>query len=126
MDWATIFPYALIASILLIAIGIYALITSKSFIRIVFGIELILLSAIIILLSFGATEVGVYTPDSMTQTFAITIMIIGAAFAVVGTSLEKQFRKTTDTPEIDFNFSTSEADLKEEKEAVNLGGSENE
>ena len=115
MDWATVFPYALIASILLIAIGIYALVTSKGYIRIIFGIEMILMAAVLLLLSMGTAGLeGEFTPDSMAQTLAITIMIIGVAFAVIGTSLEKRLRKIAKNAEFDFNFETDETELAEE------------
>lgn len=115
MDWVTVFPYALIASILLIAIGIYALVTSKGYIRIIFGIEMILMAAVLLLLSMGTAGLeGEFTPDSMAQTLAITIMIIGVAFAVIGTSLEKRLRKITTNAEFDFNFETDETELVEE------------
>ncbi len=117
MDWATAFPYSLIASILLIAIGLYALITSKGYIRIIFGIEIMLMAAVLLLLSFGlAGEVGTFRLDPMTQTLGITILIIGAVFAVIGTTLEKRLRKVTEAPEFDFNFETEETDVIEEKD----------
>ncbi|MHA1243890.1 MAG: NADH-quinone oxidoreductase subunit K [Candidatus Heimdallarchaeota archaeon] len=117
MDWATAFPYSLIASILLIAIGLYALITSKGYIRIIFGIEIMLMAAVLLLLSFGlAGEVGTFRLDPMTQTLGITILIIGAVFAVIGTTLEKRLRKVAETPEFDFNFETEETDVIEEKD----------
>ena len=116
MDWTTIFPYTLIVAILLIAIGIYALITSKGYIRIVFGIEIILTAAILLLLSLGTGgEVGTFTPDPMAQTLAITTMIIGAVFAVLGTSLEKRLRKVAKSSEFDFNFETDETEIAEEE-----------
>ncbi|MHA1440730.1 MAG: NADH-quinone oxidoreductase subunit K [Candidatus Heimdallarchaeota archaeon] len=117
MDWASAFPYSLIASILLIAIGLYALITSKGYIRIIFGIEIMLMAAVLLLLSFGlAGEVGTFRLDPMTQTLGITILIIGAVFAVIGTTLEKRLRKVAETPEFDFNFETEETDVIEEKD----------
>ena len=117
MDWATAFPYSLIASILLIAIGLYALITSKGYIRIIFGIEIMLMAAVLLLLSFGlAGEVGTFRLDPMTQTLGITILIIGTVFAVIGTALEKRLRKVAETPEFDFNFETEETDVIEEKD----------
>ncbi|MHA1124960.1 MAG: NADH-quinone oxidoreductase subunit K [Candidatus Heimdallarchaeota archaeon] len=115
MDWTTAFSYTLIASILLIAIGIYALITSKGFIRIIIGIEMILMAAVLLLVSMGTGgEVGTFTPDSMAQTLAVTILIIGAAFAVAGTSLEKRLRKVATNTEFDFNFETDETEIAEE------------
>ncbi|MHA1185852.1 MAG: NADH-quinone oxidoreductase subunit K [Candidatus Heimdallarchaeota archaeon] len=117
MDWASAFPYSLIASILLIAIGLYALITSKGYIRIIFGIEIMLMAAVLLLLSFGlAGVVGTFRLDPMTQTLGITILIIGAVFAVIGTTLEKRLRKVAETPEFDFNFETEETDVIEEKD----------
>ena len=117
MDWATAFPYSLIASIILIAIGLYALITSKGYIRIIFGIEIMLMAAVLLLLSFGlAGEVGTFRLDPMTQTLGITILIIGAVFAVIGTTLEKRLRKVAEAPEFDFNFETEETDVIEEED----------
>ena len=89
MDWLTIFPYTLTASILLLIIGIYGIISSKSFIRAVFSIEMLLISSNILLLSFQSIN-GI---DSFAQTISIILIIISVIFAIVGFALEKQSKK---------------------------------
>ncbi|MBN1328620.1 MAG: NADH-quinone oxidoreductase subunit K [Candidatus Heimdallarchaeota archaeon] len=105
MDWTTLFPYTLIAVIALFGIGIYGLITSKRFLRIVFCIEILLMAANLLLLSFGLGNDGTMLyPSSLAQTLAIFIVVIGLVFLIIGTSFERILKQSGDSTILDFNF----------------------
>ncbi|MFW9924298.1 MAG: NADH-quinone oxidoreductase subunit K [Candidatus Thorarchaeota archaeon] len=105
IDWATPFPYAIIASILLVGLAVYAIIAGKKFIRIILGVELLFMAANLLLLSFSSSHnLGVILADSAAQTFSLIVILIGAVFAIVGIAIDKQLRKTNKTTMIDFDF----------------------
>jgi NADH:ubiquinone oxidoreductase subunit K len=111
MDWNTIFPYALIAAIILIGLGIYSLITSKRFLQIVFGIELMFFAAILVLLSFGRGFDGpVLIPDPFAHVLAIMIIVVSIIFLIIGTALDRSLRQSGDSTIIDFNFQVDEVE----------------
>lgn len=104
IDWASSFPYVLIASLVLFAIGIYGIITCKSFLRAVFGIEILLITANLILLAFGlGTESSSLISDPFAQTLSLMIITIGAVFLILGSSINKLLQEN-DADILDFNF----------------------
>jgi NADH:ubiquinone oxidoreductase subunit K len=115
MDWSTIFPYALIGAIILFGIGIYSIITSKKFIRIVIGIEILFMAAIILLLSFGLGFTDVegenIIPDPIAQVFALLIIVVSIIFLIIGTAIDRRLRQSDDSTIIDFNFNVDEVQL---------------
>ncbi len=104
MDWSTFFPYSLIGVIILLALGIYALITCKTLLRAVFGIELLLMAANLLLSSFGLGGETSPNPDPFAQTISILIIVVGVALLVVGTTIDRFLRKNNDSTELEFNF----------------------
>ena len=109
MDWSTIFPYTLIGTIVLFCIGIYAIITGKKFIRIVFGIEILFMSAILLLLSFGygyhdIEGVNTLVPDPLAQVISLVIMVISIVFLIIGTAIDRRLRQSDDSTIVDLNF----------------------
>ncbi|HUT81295.1 MAG TPA: NADH-quinone oxidoreductase subunit K [Candidatus Bathyarchaeia archaeon] len=105
MDWSTLFPYTLIAVITLFGIGIYGLITSKHFLRVIFSIEILLMAANLLLLSFGlGNEGSTLYPSPLAHTLSIFIVVIGLVFLIVGTSIERQLKQSGDSTILDFNF----------------------
>ncbi|MGC9778958.1 MAG: NADH-quinone oxidoreductase subunit K [Candidatus Heimdallarchaeota archaeon] len=116
MDWSTFFPYSLICVIILLAIGIYALITCKTFLRAVFGIELLLMAVNLLLLSFGLGGETSPTPDPFAQTISILIIVIGVVLLVVGTTIDKFLRKNHDSTELEFNFFADGVNITKDEE----------
>ena len=116
MDWSTFFPYTLIGFIILIAIGIYALITCKTLLRAVFGIELFLMAINLLLLSFGLGGESSPNPDPFAQTISIIIIVVGLALLVIGLTIDRSIRKTGESSEIEFNFITDGAILPQDEE----------
>ncbi|NHJ47950.1 MAG: hypothetical protein FK733_09195 [Asgard group archaeon] len=113
MDWTTIFPYALIGSIILFCVGIYAIITGKKFIRIVFGIEILFMAAIVLLLSFGygyhdIEGVNNLIPDPFAQVFSLLIMVVSIVFLIVGTAIDRRLRQSDDSTVLDLNFNVDD------------------
>jgi len=126
MDWTTLFPYTLIAVIVLFGIGIYGLITSKRFIRVVFSVEILLLAAILLLLSFGLGNDGsTLYPSPFAHTLSLFIMVIGLVFLIVGTSIERQLKQNNDSTILDFNFEF-EGFIKKPKEELTTNSDQEE
>ena len=119
LDWDSAFPYLLISVIILFCIGIYALISAKKFIRLVFAVELLFFSINLLLLSFGtANENRFYLSDSFAQTLSIFILIIGICFGVIGVAIDKRLRTSAGSTEIffDFTFKTDSANLEDQND----------
>jgi NADH:ubiquinone oxidoreductase subunit K len=121
IDWSSTFPYILIASLVLFAIGIYGIITCKNFLRAVFGIEILLLTANLILLSFGlGGEDPSLLSDPFAQTLSLMIIAVNAVFLILGTSINKLLQENN-AEILDFNFEiediTREKTEKEEEQA---------
>ncbi|MDP3789569.1 MAG: NADH-quinone oxidoreductase subunit NuoK [Candidatus Omnitrophota bacterium] len=74
----------LILSALLFSIGIFGILTRRNAIGILMSIELILNAANINLITFGRFLAG---PDGLGQIFALFVIAIAAASAVVGLGL---------------------------------------
>ncbi|MHA1221120.1 MAG: NADH-quinone oxidoreductase subunit K, partial [Candidatus Heimdallarchaeota archaeon] len=101
----TLFPYTLIATIALLGIGIYALITSKRFLRAVFSIEILFMAANLLLLSFGrGIDESLLYPDKLAQTFSIFIITIGLVFLIIGTAIDKRLKQSGDSTLLEFNY----------------------
>ena len=83
--------YLLVALVLYI-IGIYTLASSKNMLKLVFGIEILVLAVNLNFLAFGAFTAGPVTPgpiDPMIQAIVILSICVGGAIAVVALSLIK-------------------------------------
>ena len=101
LDWQSFFPYVLIGTVCLFALGLYAIISAKRFLKVIFGVALMLMSANLLLLSFGGrAEGGEFTADPFAQTLALVIVILGAVFIAIGVAIDKQLRKTTGSTDI--------------------------
>jgi NADH:ubiquinone oxidoreductase subunit K len=122
IDWTATFPYILIASLVLFAIGIYGIITCKNFLRAVFGIEILLVTANLLLLSFGlGTEDSSILSDPFAQTLSLMIIAVSAVFLILGSSINKLLQETNDDI-LDFNFEIEDItreNTDEEKEQIN-------
>ncbi|MBK5112638.1 MAG: NADH-quinone oxidoreductase subunit K [Candidatus Heimdallarchaeota archaeon] len=122
IDWTATFPYILIASLVLFAIGIYGIITCKNFLRAVFGIEILLVTANLLLLSFGlGTEDSSILSDPFAQTLSLMIIAVNAVFLILGSSINKLLQETNDDI-LDFNFEIEDItreNTDEEKEQIN-------
>ena len=82
----------LLAALVLYIIGIYTLASSKNMLKLVFGIEILVLAVNLNFLAFGAFTMGPVTPgpiDPMVQAFVILSICVGGAIAVVALSLIK-------------------------------------
>ena len=71
-----------IVSVALLAIGIYGLSVKRNFIRMLFGIEIVINAANLNLVAFGR-----FIPDSAGQTLALFSIAIAAAEVAVGLAL---------------------------------------
>lgn len=121
LNWDSAFPYLLIAAIILFCIGIYALISAKKFIRIVFAIELMFFAINLLLLSFGtANENQIFLSDSFAQTLSIFIIIVGVCFGIVGVAIDKRMRTSAGSTEIffDFTFESEDTIAKDQSDLV--------
>lgn len=121
LDWTTPFPYTLLAVIALFCIGIYSLITGRKFLKIVFGIIVLLMSANLLLLSFGASNnLAITLSDPLAQTLSLFIIIIGAVFVIIGIGLDKRMRMENEgSTLLPFDFSVEEgAKIDEEAETI--------
>ena len=114
-DWSTAFPYVFIATILLICVGIYGIVSAKKFIKIIFGMEFLLFASNILLLSFNYNN---QETDPFAQTLSIFIIIVGIAFAIVGLSIDKRLRTIKDSTEIEFDFSVEDGVVINELENI--------
>ncbi len=105
MDWNTSFPFILIASIILLGIGLYSMITSKKFLRIVFGLEILFFASILLLLSFGLGN-NDYSiiPDPLAHVFSILLIVVSIVFLIIGISIDKRLKQSGDSTIVDFNF----------------------
>jgi len=104
LDWTSLFPYTLIASLVLFAIGIYGIITCKNFLRAVFGIEILLLTANLLLLSFGlGSEETSLISDPFAQTLSLMIIAVSAVFLILGSTLNRILQENNDEI-LEFNF----------------------
>ena len=110
IDWDSIFPYVLIASLLLFTIGIYGIITCKNFLRAVFGIELMLLTANLLLLSFGLGSDTPLVSDPFAQTLSLMIVAVSAVFLILGSAINKLLLEN-DAEILDFNFDIEDITL---------------
>ncbi|NHJ05178.1 MAG: NADH-quinone oxidoreductase subunit K [Candidatus Heimdallarchaeota archaeon] len=105
LDWTTAFPYIVISVILLFSIGIYTLISSKKFLKIVFGLQFMLIASNVLLLSFGcANNEKLFLSDSLAQTLSLFIMIIGLSFGIIGIAIDKRLRVTEGSTDVEFDF----------------------
>jgi NADH:ubiquinone oxidoreductase subunit K len=105
MDWNTTLPYTLIASIALIGIGLYAIITGKKFIRAVFGLEILFLASILLLLSFGlGSDESTLIPDPLAHVFSLILIVVSIVFLIIGISIDKRLRQSGDSTLVEFNF----------------------
>ena len=125
-DWSTSFPYVFIATIILICVGIYGIISAKKFLKVVFGVEFLLLASNILLLSFGFINSGGEVIDPFAQTLSIFIIIVGLAFAIVGLSIDKRLRTLKDSTIIAFDFGVEDGrnefdDSSETEQQVEVG-----
>ncbi len=117
LDWTSFFPYTLIASLVLFAIGIYGIVTCKNFLRAVFGIEILLLTANLLLLSFGlgSSEETALISDPFAQTLSLMIIAVSAVFLILGASINKLLQENNDEI-LDFNFEAEETPSKKVEE----------
>jgi len=72
------------ASIALILVGLYSLLTSRNMLRTVIGLEVITSAVTLNILAMGSTRGGV---DPLAQSMAFTSIVIGAAVAALALSL---------------------------------------
>jgi len=112
LDWTSFFPYTLIASLVLFAIGIYGIVTCKKFLRAVFGIEILLLTANLLLLSFEETSL---LSDPFAQTLSLMIIAVSAVFLILGASINKLLQENNDEI-LEFNFAAEDIPSKEAEE----------
>ena len=119
LDWTTPFPYTILAVMILFCIGIYTLITSKKFLKVVFGIVFLLMAGNLLLLSFGASNnQSVTYADPLAQTLSFFIIIVSAIFVIIGVGLDKRLRKVNEgSTLLDFDFSVQEGRKVEESSA---------
>ncbi|MCE7743808.1 MAG: NADH-quinone oxidoreductase subunit K [Candidatus Heimdallarchaeota archaeon] len=117
LDWTSFFPYTLIASLVLFAIGIYGIVTCKKFLRAVFGIEILLLTANLLLLSFGlgSSEETSLLSDPFAQTLSLMIIAVSAVFLILGASINKLLQENNDEI-LEFNFAAEDIPSKEAEE----------
>jgi NADH:ubiquinone oxidoreductase subunit K len=117
-DWSSHFTYTLLAAIVLFGIGIYAIISGKKFIQMVIGIELLFLAINLLFLSIQTDgDLSTLRADPLAQTIAIMIIIIGAAFAIIGFAINKHLRKIGKSATVlTFNFAAAERTNIENKE----------
>lgn len=110
LDWSTPFPYAIIAVMILFCIGIYSLITGKKMLKIVFGVTILLMSANLLLLTFGSSNnLAITLSDPLAQTLSLFIMIVGVVFVIIGVGLDKRMRiENEGSTIIPFDFSVEE------------------
>jgi len=114
IDWSTTFPYVLIASLVLFTIGIYGIITCKTFLRAVFGIELLLLTANLLLLSFGLGSDTPIISDPFAQTLSLMIVAISAVFLILGSAINRLLLENN-AEILDFNFEIEDITLEKSK-----------
>ncbi len=119
LDWTTPFPYIILAAMILFCIGIYTLISSKKFLKVVFGIIFLLMAGNLLLLSFGsANNQSVIYADPLAQTLSFFILIVGVVFVIIGVGLDKRLRKVNEgSTLLDFDFSVQEGRKVEEASA---------
>ncbi|MCG3252370.1 MAG: NADH-quinone oxidoreductase subunit K [Candidatus Heimdallarchaeota archaeon] len=117
LDWTSFFPYTLIASLVLFAIGIYGIVTCKKFLRAVFGIEILLLTANLLLLSFGlgSSEETSLLSDPFAQTLSLMIIAVSAVFLILGASINKLLQENNDEI-LEFNFAAEDIPSKKAEE----------
>ena len=112
MDWNTTLPYILIASIALLGIGLYAIITGKKFLRAVFGLEILFLASILLLLSFGLGDNGTtIIPDPLAHVFSLLLIVVSIVFLIIGISIDKRLKESGDSTLIEFNFNVDDIQL---------------
>lgn len=112
MDWNTTLPYILIASIALLGIGLYAVITGKKFLRAVFGLEILFLASILLLLSFGLGDNGTtIIPDPLAHVFSLLLIVVSIVFLIIGISIDKRLKESGDSTLIEFNFNVDDIQL---------------
>jgi len=105
LEWSTAFPFIVISVIFLFSIGIYSLISSKKFLKMVFGIQFVLIASNLLLLSFGSTNnEKLFLSDSLAQTFSLFIIIIGLSFGIFGVAIDKRLRTTEGSTDVEFDF----------------------
>ncbi len=117
LDWTSFFPYTLIASLVLFAIGIYGIVTCKNFLRAVFGIEILLLTANLLLLSFGLgnSEEASLISDPFAQTLSLMIIAVSAVFLILGSSINKLLQENNDEI-LEFSFEAEDIPIKKAEE----------
>jgi NADH:ubiquinone oxidoreductase subunit K len=112
MDWNTTLPYTLIASIALIGIGLYAIITCKKFLRVVFGLEILFLASILLLLSFGlGSDESTLIPDPFTHVLSLILIAVSIVFLIIGISIDKRLKQSGDSTLVEFNFYNEDVQL---------------
>ncbi|MEA2069884.1 MAG: hypothetical protein U9O98_01190 [Asgard group archaeon] len=94
MDWTTIFPYIIIAVILLFVTGIYALIIANKFLKIVFALNLFFFSLVLLVLSLEKINTLISWNNAFAQVIAIVILIVSFSFTLIGIIFEIKFRKS--------------------------------
>ncbi len=116
LDWTTPFPYTILAVMILFCIGIYSLITAKKFLKVVFGIVILLMAVNLLLLSFGAANNQSITfSDPLAQTLSFFIIIVSAIFVIIGIGLDKKLREVNEgSTLLDFDFSIQEGNKTKE------------
>ncbi|MCF2143423.1 MAG: NADH-quinone oxidoreductase subunit K [Candidatus Heimdallarchaeota archaeon] len=123
MDWLSSTPYVLLTFIILLCIGLYALITGKTVLRVIFGVELLFSSANILLLALAALRMELSgLQDVLPQVFSIFILVVNFVLFVVGLTIERRLRQAGAAVLIDFNFELEEEfELQEEPEKDFIG-----
>ncbi|MHA1586551.1 MAG: NADH-quinone oxidoreductase subunit K, partial [Candidatus Heimdallarchaeota archaeon] len=103
--------------LVLFAIGIYGIVTCKKFLRAVFGIEILLLTANLLLLSFGlgSSEETSLLSDPFAQTLSLMIIAVSAVFLILGASINKLLQENNDEI-LEFNFAAEDIPSKEAEE----------
>lgn len=105
LDWSTAFPFIVISVILLFSIGIYSLISGKKFLKIVFGLQFVLIASNLLLLSLGAANnEKLFLSDSLAQTLSLFIIIIGSSFGIIGIAIDKRLRIAEGSTDVEFDF----------------------
>jgi len=122
MDWLTGTPYVLLTFIILLSIGLYALITGKTVLRLIFGVELLFSSANILLLALAALRMeSSGLQDALPQIFSIFILVVSFVLFAIGLIIERRLRQTGATVLIDFNFELEEEQEPQDEEKDFIG-----